>query len=115
MRTRQVVGVQQELLQCRAEAEFRRNVACTTRRLFLDVGTLVQQLIHQSKKVLTGQFVDTQQEARHCRAAAEFCRDVACAERRSVFDRGTLVYQTGPDEHKLTYQSICCPTAEGHS
>ncbi len=37
--TGQYVVVQVEPLQCRAEAEIRRNVACTARRSCLDVGT----------------------------------------------------------------------------
>jgi hypothetical protein len=43
MLTSQCVEPHIEQLQCRAEAEFRRNVACAARRSFLGVGTLVYQ------------------------------------------------------------------------
>ena len=58
--TGQMVVLQPERLQCRAEAEFRRNVACAARRHFLDVGTLVYQTSNVSKKVLTVQLVVVQ-------------------------------------------------------
>ena len=60
MLTGQLVVGQIELLQCRAEAEFRRDVACAARRYFLDVGTLVYQTSNVSKKVLTVQLVVVQ-------------------------------------------------------
>jgi hypothetical protein len=48
--TRQFIVAQQKFLQCRAESEFRRNVACAARRSFLDVGTLGNHPINLSKK-----------------------------------------------------------------
>ncbi len=50
--TSQLVSVQTEVLHCRAEAEFRRNVACAARRSFLDVGTLVNQSINLTQLVM---------------------------------------------------------------
>jgi hypothetical protein len=41
VRTGQFIEAEREAFQCRAEAEFRRNVACAASRSFLDVGTLV--------------------------------------------------------------------------
>ncbi len=51
MRTGQFVEAEHELFQCRAEAEFRRNVACAARRSFLDVGTLVYQTGQDEHKI----------------------------------------------------------------
>ncbi len=51
MRTGQSVEEQTEVLHGRAEAEFRRNVACAARRSFLVRGTLVYQTGQDEHKV----------------------------------------------------------------
>jgi hypothetical protein len=59
MLTGQLVVLQVEHLQCRAQAEFRGNVACAAPRSFLDVGPLVSRL---RTKMPTDQFVDLEIE-----------------------------------------------------
>ncbi len=49
--TGQFVVVQPERAQCRAEAEFRRNVACAARRSFFEVGILGSQTGQDEHKI----------------------------------------------------------------
>ena len=92
MLTGQFVAEQIEFLHCRAEAEFRGDVACAARTSCLDVGILVYRSINLGTKVRTGQFVVVQPELRHSRAPPELRRNVACAARRSFLVFGRLVY-----------------------
>ena len=46
-----MVVVQPEALQCRAEAEFRGNVACAARRAYSEVGILVYQTGQDEHKI----------------------------------------------------------------
>ncbi len=100
--TGQLVLVQPEAPQCRAEAEFRGNVPCAARRAYSEVGILVNQTGLDEHKIgvpvswlseRTSQFT-----ALH-RPSSVGIRPVKyLSERLSA--AGTLVYQTGPDEHK---------------
>ena len=51
MLTGQFVDTQAEHLQCRAEAEFRGNVACAARRSYFEVGILVYQTGRDEHKI----------------------------------------------------------------
>ena len=51
VRTRQSVGVQTEVLHCRAEAKFRGDVACAARRAYSEVGILVYQTAQDEHKI----------------------------------------------------------------
>jgi hypothetical protein len=78
MLTSQFVDRQFEHRQCRAQAEFRRNVACAARRSVLDVGTLVSQQGTMSTKMRTGQFVDLEIEVVHIGAAPQLGWNSTC-------------------------------------
>ncbi len=78
MLTGQSVVLQPEVLECRAEAEFRGNVACAARRSYFEVGILVYQLGTVSTKMRTGQFVGLEIEEVHSAAAPQLGWNSTC-------------------------------------
>ncbi len=78
VRTGQFVEAEREHFQCRAEAEFRRNVACAARRSLLDVGTLVYQIAIKRVLLLTVQLILVEVKVFQLGELPNLRRDSAC-------------------------------------
>ena len=103
MRTGQPVGVNGEVRHSRAEAEFRRNVACAARSSFLGVCTLVSQTGRDEHKVdVPVSWLPSEQRALialHCPSSVGI-RPVEFLIERFSAD-GLLVYQLGTLSTKM--------------